>query len=110
MKSLNQNKYSLQTPTRAEYTAVNADYLLVKFLDRNKSFIAFPTWAADYIAMNSFDMIVMSPNSEEHFSIYSQVQKTYYAIVEQNPTNNRIHRDQLTTKNKVINIFKVFGF
>ena len=66
MKSPNQNKDSVTSPTRAEYTAVNTYDLLVKYLDRNKSFIAYPSRAADYTTMNTVDMIVMSPNSGEY--------------------------------------------
>ena len=75
MKSPNQNKNSVTSSTRAEYTAVNTHDLLVKFLDRNKSFIAYPSRAADYTTMNTVEMIVMSPKSGKNLLTLASTKK-----------------------------------
>ena len=92
MKSPNRNKISFTCPRRAEYTTVNTDIVILKFIDRHKSFLTL------YNTMKTFNMIMKSSNSKKKFlpskthmimQYFNKIQETtkYIETKQQQTTN-----------------------
>ena len=70
MKSPNRNKISFTCQRRPEYTTVNTDIVIMKFIDRNKSFLTL------YNTLKTFNMIMKSSNRQKTIltSLASKIQ------------------------------------
>ena len=83
--------------------SLNNPFFFTPSLRRVKSFLTYPTRAAEYTTMNTIDIIAKSPNSGENFLTSSaSTNKTDYAIIEQIRTNNKVHTHQAKTNNREI--------
>ena len=85
---------TLTSLRRAEYTTVKTDIVVVIVSTEIRVFSV-------YTNLNTY-MIEKSPNCGENcLTSLASTNQTDYAIIEQNPKNNKMHRDQVKMNNKV---------